>query len=149
MTTIGNLKLYDIFRKDLHLPDNRAIEAVTALDDFFDKKSSGKIALLATKDELVTTRNELRNELVATKNELKQEIHSVATRLDLMATKAELSAVRLELKNDIHEVKSELSSAIHKTEAKLAKDIYNSGLYQALLIIIAVFTILKFAGVLK
>ena len=154
MTAIGNFKLYDIFRKDLHLPDNKAMEVVSALDEFFDKKSFRKIELLATKDELLTLKNELKQEihlvatrldgmatkqeLYSTKNELKQEIHAVATRLDLMTTKDEL-----------HDFKLKLTESIHNTETRLTRNFGVMTLGQVLIVIISVCTILKYAGILR
>lgn len=135
--TIGNLKLYDIFRKDLHLPDDKALEVVNALDDHYEKKSSAKIEQLATKTELW-----------AVKNELKQEIHTLATRVDLMATKEELSAVKTGLTLDIQKVKSELSGAIQDVKVELINTIHKSVQYTAIgqfiAIVAALIAIIKY-----
>ncbi|MBO9731012.1 MAG: hypothetical protein J7623_20395 [Chitinophaga sp.] len=127
MNTIGSLKIYDIFRKDMHMPDERALEAVIALDDFFDKKTSGKFDSFATKDEMLNM-----------KNELKQEIHGVSVRLDLMATKTELAAVQ-----------SGLKDAIHQSEKALTKSIFHASLYQFLILTGTIFTLLRLMGVFK
>lgn len=115
--TIGNLKLYDIFRKDLHLSDDRALEVVNALDDHYEKRSSAKMEQLATKAELVAVKTELKEEqmaikaeLVAVKNELKGEIYTLSARVDLMATKQELSAVQTELKETIHSSETRINA---------------------------------------
>lgn len=137
--TIGNLKLYDIFRKDLHLSDDKALEVVNAMDDHYERKSSAKIEQLANKGELLAVKNELKQdihtlatrmdmmatkeELSEVKNELKQEIHTLATRMDLMATKEELSAVKTGLTLDIQKVKSELTVDIQKVKTDLTMDI--------------------------
>ena len=101
--TLGNLKLYDIFRNDLHLPDNKAMEFVTALDELSEKHVSRQNELLATKEELLTTKSELKAEMLAIKSELKQELHTVATRVDYlsekMASKVDLAEAKSELKN--------------------------------------------------
>ena len=97
--TLGNLKLYDIFRNDLHLPDNKAMEFVTALDELSEKHVSRQNELLATKEELLLTKSELKADILV----LKQEIHTVATRVDYlsekMASKVDLAEAKSELKN--------------------------------------------------
>ncbi|PSL43703.1 hypothetical protein CLV51_10712 [Chitinophaga niastensis] len=47
-----NLKLYDIFRKDLHLSDDKARELVDTLDESLGKQLDAPVAQLATKSEL-------------------------------------------------------------------------------------------------
>ncbi|MGF6930051.1 hypothetical protein QFZ48_005551 [Chitinophaga sp. W2I13] len=152
--TIGNLKLYDIFRNDLHLPDDKALEVVNALDDHYERKSSAKIEQLATKGELWDVKNELkqdihtlatRMDLMATKeelsnvkNELKQDIHKLATRMDLMATKEELSVVKNGLTLDIQKVKSELLGTIQDVKAELISTIHKSVHYAAIAQFIAI-----------
>jgi hypothetical protein len=48
----ANLKLYDIFRKDLHLSDDKAKELVDTLDESLGKRLDTAISQLATKSEL-------------------------------------------------------------------------------------------------
>ncbi|MGF6848443.1 putative amino acid-binding ACT domain protein [Chitinophaga sp. W3I9] len=172
--TIGNLKLYDIFRNDLHLPDDKALEVVNALDDHYERKSSAKIEQLATKGELWDVKNELkqdihtlatRMDLMATKeelsnvkNELKQDIHKLATRMDLMATKEELSVVKngltldiqkvkAELTTDIQKVKSELLGTIQDVKAELIKSVHYAAIAQFIAIVAALVGIIRYCFV--
>jgi hypothetical protein len=131
--TIGNLKLYDIFRKDLHLPDDKALEFVNAMDDHYEKKSTAKIEQLATKAELL-----------AVKSELKQEIHTLATHVDLMATKGELSAAKSDLTVDIQKVKSDLTVDIQKVKSELTGTIYKASIAQFIAIVAAVIGIIRY-----
>ncbi|CAL1518125.1 hypothetical protein [Chitinophaga sp. MM2321] len=81
----SNLKIYDIFRKDLHLSDDKAKELVLCFDQSLCNYHMEKQRELATKLELYEV-----------KAELKQDIHDLKT----------------ELKNDIHETRSELRTMI-------------------------------------
>lgn len=118
MNTIGSLKIYDIFRKDMHMPDDRALEAVVALDDFFDKKTSVKLEQLATRDELLVT-----------KNELKQEIHTVSVRVENLAYKMD----------------NHMASKVDLEKAKTSMQTFNATLTiaQVVTIIGALFGLLK------
>ncbi|HEY9260697.1 hypothetical protein, partial [Chitinophaga sp.] len=71
----GNLKLYDLVRQDLHLPDHKALEFVTAIGDFWEGNQARQNELLATKAELMST-----------KSELKQEIHAISVKVENLAT---------------------------------------------------------------
>ncbi|SEW50398.1 hypothetical protein [Chitinophaga arvensicola] len=146
---IGNLKLYDLFRKDLHLSDDKAMEVVNALDEHYERKSSSKIEQLATKAELQ-----------AVKSELKEEIHTIASRLDLMATKEELLNVKSELKEDIGKVRMEFKEDISKfrvefkgelkdLENKLVKHTHSATIVQYVLLIGSIAALLRYAGVIR
>ncbi|NLR77779.1 hypothetical protein [Chitinophaga eiseniae] len=214
--TFENLRLYDILRLDLHLPDNRAMEAMVAMDDFFSQKVANANrdlptkAEVATKAELESTKNELKadisainlkmatkTELESTKNELKADISAINLRLDdmtermvtkvelnekldhmtetmatkaevnarfdylteTMATKAEVNArfdhmtelmtTKMATKAELSQVNLNLTGEIYKVETKLTRTIFSASLAQLLVILISIFTILKYAGVIK
>lgn len=193
--TFENLRLYDILRLDLHLPDNRAMEAMVAMDDFFSQKVAianrdlPTKAEVATKAELESTKNELKAdiaeinlkmatkaELESTKNELKADISAINLRLDdmteqmvtkvelnerldrmteTMATKAEVNArfdrmtETMAAKAELNQVNLNLTEAICKVETRLTRTIFSASLAQLLVILISIFTILKYAGVIK
>lgn len=130
--TIGNLKLYDLFRKDLHLSDDRALEVVNALDDHYEKRSSAKMEQLATKAELVAVKTEISN----VRSELKEDIGKV---------RLELKEVKLELKDDIGKIRGELKDS----ENKLIKTTQVATLIQYLLIVATIAGLLRYAGVFK
>lgn len=103
----GTLKLYDLVRQDLHLPDNKALEFVTAIGEFSERHQARQDELLATKAELQTTKSELKSEMLAIKSELKQDIHTIAAKVEhleitmntQMASKADLAETKSELKS--------------------------------------------------
>jgi|GEM_PF-1790541 len=141
--TIGNLKLYDLFRKDLHLSDDKALEVVNALDDHYEKKSSAKMEQLATKAELVAVKTEISN----VRSELKEDIGKVRMELkeDIGKVRTELTEVRQELKDDIGKVRVE----VKETENKLVKTTQNATILQYILIVATIASLLKYAGVFK
>lgn len=142
-----NLRLYDILRQDLHLPDNRAMEAMVAMDDFFSQKVANAHRDLPTKAE------------VATKDELKAEISAVNLRLDhmteTMATKDEMNAkfdhmtATMATKAELNQVNLNLTEEIYKVETRLTRTIFSASLAQLLVIMISIFSILKYTGVIK
>jgi hypothetical protein len=101
----GNLKLYDLARNDLHLPDNKAMEFVISLGEFFEKHQAKQDEILATKAELLTAKSELKTEMLAFRSELKQEIHAVAVKVENMQIKMD---TQMASKVDLAEAKSEL-----------------------------------------
>lgn len=213
--TFEDIKLYDILRLDLHLPDNRAMEAMVAMDDFFSQKVAianrdlPTKAEVTTKAELENTKNELKadisainlkmatkTELESTKNELKADISAINVRLDdmtermvtkaelnekldrmteTMATKAEVNArfdrmtetmaamaakaevnarfdrmtETMATKAELNQVNLNLTEAICKVETRLTRTIFSASLAQLLVIMISIFTLLKYTGVIK
>jgi hypothetical protein len=126
---IGNLKLYDLFRKDLHLSDDKAMQVVNALDEHYERKSSSKIEQLATKAELQAVKVELKEEQVA----IKAELIAVKIQMTQMVTKSELSAVE-----------SGLKEVIHNTEGRINTRSTYLTLVQLLTIIAAIITIMRY-----
>lgn len=120
--TIGNLKLYDIFRNDLHLSEAKAMEVVCTMDEYYERKSFAKTDQLATKAELS-----------AVKSELKEDI----------------SKVRSELKEDIGQLRVELKTDINSLESKLMKHLHSVTILQYLLLIGSIAALLRYAGLLK
>jgi chromosome segregation ATPase len=101
----GTLKLYDLVRQDLHLPDNKALEFVTAIGEFSERHQARQDELLATKAELQTTKSELKSEMLVIKSELKHEIHTVATKVEHLQTKMD---TQMASKVDLADAKSDL-----------------------------------------
>ncbi|TWF42480.1 hypothetical protein FHW36_102236 [Chitinophaga polysaccharea] len=136
--TFENLKLYEIFRLDLHLPDNRAMEAMVAMDDFFSLKITEATKDMATKTELQSTKNELKTEIEAVKHEVQ-------------AVKHEVQIINTKLEHMNHNMNTNMATKreLAEVEARVTKSIYMVGLGQLLVVIISVLTILKYAGVIK
>jgi hypothetical protein len=111
------IKLYDIFRKDLHLADERARELVQTIDQAVKGEYEDNLEGVATKDFV-------KDEIQATKEFVRERFHI----LDL---KIEQTKVDLEIK--IEQVRSDLTKAI-----------YISNLIQFLAIVGSVIAIINF-----
>lgn len=127
----GTLKLYDLVRQDLHLPDNKAMEFVTAIGEFSERHQARQDELLATKAELQTTKSELKTEMLAIKSELKHEIHTIATKVEHLESKMD---TQMASKVDLANAKSDL------------KDYYGMlTIAQFIAIVVAIFTLMRYA----
>ena len=122
------IRLYDIFRKDLHMPEDRAQNLVSTISDALDEQRDRDSEDLATKallkEEILATRAFIKDEISATKAFVKDEI----------------SAVRALVKDEISAVRGE----IRTLEVKLTRQIYFVNLLQFLAIVGAVLAIYNF-----
>jgi len=142
--TIGNLRLYDIFRTDLHLPDAKAMELVNAMDEHYERKSFAKTDHLATKTELTAAKSELKEDIGKVRAELKEDISKVRSEL-----KQDISNVRSELKEEISKVRVELKVEMKDTENRLMKHMHSVTIIQYILLIGSIAALLRYAGILK
>lgn len=131
--TIGNLKLYDIFRKDLHLSDAKAMEVVCTMDEYYERKSSAKTDQLATKAELSAVKSELKEDIGKVRSELKEDI----------------SKLRSELKEDIGQLRVELKTDIKDLESRQMKHLHSATILQYFLLVGSIAALLRYAGILK
>ena len=111
------IKLYDIFRKDLHLADERAHELVQTIDQAVKGEYEDNLEGVATKDfvkdELQATKQFVRDEIQDTKEFVRERFHT----LDLQ---------------------------IEQTRGELTKAIFISNLIQFLAIVGSVIAIINF-----
>ena len=64
---LNQIRLYDLFRNELHLPDNKAAAFVKAVGDVLESETVGKNHLLATKEDI---------------HVLKEDIHSLDLKVE-------------------------------------------------------------------
>ncbi|MET3878257.1 hypothetical protein [Chitinophaga sp. OAE865] len=138
--TIGNLKLYDIFRTDLHLSDAKAMEIVNAMDEHYERKSFAKTDQLATKAELAAVKSELKGDISNLRTELKGDISNLRTEL-----KQDIGNLRVEVKEDIGKVRVEIKD----TENRLMKHMHSVTILQYIMLIGSIAALLRYAGILK
>jgi hypothetical protein len=73
------IKLYDIFRKDLHLPDEKAQELVQTIDEAVKGENEENLKGIATmefiKDQLYATKEFVKDQLSGSRESLRDEIH--------------------------------------------------------------------------
>src|SRR5260221_10772846 len=66
---IPNIRLYDIFRKDLHLPDERAHDLVQAIDEAVKEGYEQNLKGVATKEFVKEEIRGVRDEFQGLRNE--------------------------------------------------------------------------------
>lgn len=129
------IRLYDIFRKDLHLPDERAHLLVEAIDETVKDSHEANLKGIAT-IELVKEENRNMREFVG------QEVG--AARTDLQK---EIGGVRTDLQREINTVRSDLQRVelkVEQTKSELSRTIFWTSLVQFLAIIGAIIGIISF-----
>ena len=126
------IRLYDIFRKDLHMPDDRAQNLVSTINEALKDHSSQDREDLATnsfvREEILATKAFVRDEILATRAFVRDEI--LATRVFV---KDEISAATQLLKDQIRDL-----------EVKMTRSIYLVNLIQFLAIVASIITIFAF-----
>jgi hypothetical protein len=122
------IRLYDIFRKDLHMPEDRAQNLVStindALNDHIDQDREDLATKAFVKDEILATKGFVKDEILATKEFVRVEIQSVKD----------------ELRAEIREVKD----SVRNLEVKTTRSIYFANLIQFLAIVGAILAIYTF-----
>ncbi len=76
------IKLYDIFRKDLHLPDERAQDLVQTIDEAVKGENEEKLDGVATKDFV-------KEEIHSTKEFVRERFHTLDLKIE--QTKGDLT----------------------------------------------------------
>ena len=68
---MNQIRLYDLFRRELHLSDDKAAEAVYAVQEMTESAITSKKDMLATKEDI----NTLKKEIQDTKDNLYRAIY--------------------------------------------------------------------------
>lgn len=116
MHSRNNIKLYDIFRKDLRLPDEKAQELVETIEDVVNEGhelAAGQVAtkefvkdeIKIVKDEIYATREFLKNEIHATREFVKDEVNNLKNSILIVDHKIDHTAAQL---------KNELTDSINR-----------------------------------
>ena len=95
--SVNQIRLYDLFRREMHLSDDKAAEAVYAVQEMTESAFISKKDVLATKEDIYSLRTELKEDIYSLRTELKEDIYSLRT----------------ELKKDIQDTKDHLYRAIY------------------------------------
>ena len=75
---MNQIRLYDLFRKELRLPDDKAAAFVKAVGDVVESEAADKNHLLATKDDI--------HVLTGGMHVLKGDIHSLELKIEQSKT---------------------------------------------------------------
>ena len=129
------IKLYDIFRKDLHLADERAHELVQTIDQAVKGEYEDNLEGVATKDfvkdEIQATKQFVKEEIQVTKQFVREEIQATKDFVRERFHTLDLKIGQVELK--MEQMKSDLTRAI-----------FISNLIQFLAIVGSVIAIINF-----
>jgi hypothetical protein len=90
--SMNQIRLYDLFRKELRLPDDKAAAFVKAVGDVVESEATGKNHLLLTKDDVYVLKGDigvLKNDVHVLKGDigvLKGDIHSLELKIEQSKT---------------------------------------------------------------
>ena len=82
--SINQIRLYDLFRKELHLPDDKAAAFVIAVGDAVESGFGNNNQLLATKNDFHALKDEMHN----MKIEIKDDMHNI--KIDMHSIKNDM-----------------------------------------------------------
>ncbi|HVU83286.1 MAG TPA: hypothetical protein VHC50_00505, partial [Puia sp.] len=71
---VGQIKLYDLFRKELHLADDKAAAFVLAVEDIAGQESDSRMQFVSTKEDI----HRLEINIQESSGELRKEIQELA-----------------------------------------------------------------------
>lgn len=108
--------MYDLFRKELRLPDDKAAAFVKAIEDVAESERAGKNHLLATKEDI-------------------QDVKS-----DVQVLKGDLQV----LKGDMQVLRGDLALKIEQSKNDVYKAMFISGIVQLIAILSGTLAIVKF-----
>src|ERR1700682_4512133 len=103
--SINQIRLYDLFRKELRLPDDKAAALVIAVGDVIGSEADNRNHLLATKEDIHT---------------LKEDIHSLELKVG-----SDIHSLELKIRGDIHSLEHKVGGDIHSLEHKVGGDIHS------------------------
>lgn len=162
------IKLYDIFRKDLHLADERAHELVQTIDQAVKGEYEDNLEGVATKDfvkdEIQATKQFVKEEIQVTKQFVREEIQVTKdfVREEIQVTKQfvgnEIQATKQFVREEIQATKDFVRERFHTLDLKigqvelkmeqmksdLTRAIFISNLIQFLAIVGSVIAIINF-----
>jgi hypothetical protein len=144
------IKLYEIFRKDLHLADERAHELVQTIGQAVKGEYEDNLEGVATKDfvrgEIQATKQFVKDEIQATKQFVTNEIQATKqfVKDEIQATKEFVRERFHTLDLKIEQTKGDLELKIEQVRSDLTKAIYISNLIQFLAVAGSVIAIITF-----
>jgi hypothetical protein len=72
---MNQIRLYDLFRRELHLSDDKAAEVVYAVQEMTETALTSKKDVLATKEDIYLLRSELKKDTQDIKDNLYKAIY--------------------------------------------------------------------------
>ena len=126
----GHIRLYDLFRKELNLPDDKAAAFVLAVEDVCGVETETQMQFTATKNDMELLRTDCSVQFASLKNEL-----------ELFRKEC---TVQFATRDDIHNLELRLEIKIEHVRNDLYKAVFLGGLAQLIVTLGAVLAIMKF-----
>ena len=133
---MNQIRLYDLFRKELHLPDDKAAEFVKAVGEVAESEVNGKYDLLATKDDI----RALKSDMYVLKSDmhvLKSDMHFLKS--DIYVLKNDIQ----DFKSDMHVLRGDLELRIEQSKTDIYKAMFLTGIAQLIAILSGTLAIVK------
>jgi hypothetical protein len=151
--SIHHIRLYDLFRRELHLSDDKAADFVLAVEDIAGWEVDTQNQLREIKEDVHSLEAKIKEDIHSLEAEIKEDIHSLEAKI-----KEDIHSLEAEIKEDIHyleagikedirslDVKIEQSNVrIEQSKAGISKAIFWSGIVQLMAILSAVLAMVKF-----
>ncbi|MDP4130478.1 MAG: hypothetical protein Q8918_05260 [Bacteroidota bacterium] len=118
--SINQIRLYDLFRKELSLSDDKAADFVLAVAEVAGSEAESQKQLLATKEDAHQLEFNLGSDIRNLELKLGDNIHNLELKLG-----GDIHNLELKLEDDIHNLEFKLGGDIHNLELKLEDDIHN------------------------
>ncbi len=127
--SMNQIWLYDLFRRELHLPDDKAAAFVKAVGEVAESEVNSKNNLLATKDDIHALKGDI--------HVLKTDIHVLKTDMHVLKTDMHV------LKSDIHVLRGDLELKIEQSKTDIYKAMFLTGIVQLIAILSGTLAIVK------
>jgi archaellum component FlaC len=105
---MNHIRLYDLFRRELHLTDDKAADAVYAVQEIVELTIDSKKDAVATKEDIYSIKSEINSKINSEINSVKSEINSVKSEINSKIN-SEINSVR----KDIQDAKDNIYRAIY------------------------------------
>jgi len=140
--SIHHIRLYDLFRRELHLSDDKAADFVLAVEDIAGWEVDTQNQLREIKEDVHSLEAKIKEDIHSLEAKIKEDIHSLKAEI-----KEDIHSLEAEIKEDIRslDVKIEQSNVrIEQSKAGISKAIFWSGIVQLMAILGGVLAIVKF-----
>ena len=124
---MNHIRLYDLFRRELHLADDKAADAVYAVQEIAELAIDSKKDAVATKEDIYS---------------LKEDIYSIKSEINLKIN-SEINSVKSEINSKINSEINSVRKDIQDAKDNLYRAIYLSGIVQFIAMIGSFLAIVK------
>jgi hypothetical protein len=126
--SMNHIRLYNLFRKELHLADDKAADFVQAVEDFTGLAVNSRIESMATKTDILSLVQATKNDIRSLEESLRNDIRSLDQ----------------SLRKNIHSLEYSLRKDIQESKEHTYKAIYLTGIVQFIAMIGSLLAIIKF-----